>query len=161
MLVTPLGIVMLVSPLQPENAPSPMLVTPSWIVMLVRLLRAQLEHGVTTPGLLAGLSDTRLSRAIVAIHDRPGRLWINEDLAGIARLSVSRFVEVFRDKVGETPMSYLRRWRMILARQDVARGDRIQTVADRYGYASGEALSRAFRRQHDASPSDIRRTALG
>ena len=35
MLVTPTGTVTLVSPLQPENAPSPMLVTPSEMTTLV------------------------------------------------------------------------------------------------------------------------------
>ena len=39
MLVTPLGIMMLVRLLQPENAPSPMLVTLSGMVMLVRLVQ--------------------------------------------------------------------------------------------------------------------------
>ena len=41
MLVTPSGIVMLLSLLQPEKAELPMLVTPSGIVMLIRLLQPQ------------------------------------------------------------------------------------------------------------------------
>ena len=39
MLVTLFGIVMLVSPEQPENAPVPMLVTLSGMVILVRLVQ--------------------------------------------------------------------------------------------------------------------------
>ena len=41
MLVTPSGIVMLLRPLQPENALPPMLVTPSGIVMLVSPLQPE------------------------------------------------------------------------------------------------------------------------
>ena len=128
-------------------------------VLMVRLLRNQLERGVASPGLLGGLADKRLSRAIIAAHEDPGKAWRNSDLAGIAGLSVSRFVELFGSTVGETPMSYVRRWRMVLARQDVERGERIQTVARRYGYASGEALGRAFRREHQIHPTALRRTA--
>ena len=41
MLVTEFGIVMLVKPLQPTNAASPMLVTDFGIVMLVKLLQQE------------------------------------------------------------------------------------------------------------------------
>ena len=45
---------------------------------------------------------------------------------------------------------------MILARQDVEKGDRIQAVASRYGYGSSEALGRAFRRQFGKNPISMR-----
>ena len=41
MLVTPLGIVIEVKPLQPENAPPPMFVTPSGIVTEVKPLQPE------------------------------------------------------------------------------------------------------------------------
>ncbi|MEO9874872.1 MAG: AraC family transcriptional regulator [Anderseniella sp.] len=128
-------------------------------VLLVRLLRSQIEAGTTRAGLLGGLSDQRLSRAIVAMHEAPGRQWRNEDLADIAGLSLSRFSELFAARVGDTPIAYLRRWRMVLAHQDAERGDRIQTIARRYGYGSGEALSRAFRREFDTCAVSLRRGA--
>ncbi len=128
-------------------------------VLVIRLLRREISKGATTPGLVAGLADPRLARAIVAMHEEPGRSWRNEDLAEEAGLSLSRFAESFLKTVGETPQSYLRRWRMTLARQDIERGERVQTVARRYGYASPEALSRAFSRQFDVNPLAIRREA--
>ena len=130
-------------------------------VLMVRLLRIQLSSGLANTGLLGGLADDRLARAIVAVHEEPGRHWSNAELADTAGLSMSRFVELFGQKTGQTPMSYLRHWRMLLARQDVERGERIQRVAHRYGYASGEALTRAFRREHQLKPTDIRRQAMG
>ena len=125
-------------------------------VLIVRMLRAQIEAGSTTPGLLAGLSDPRISRAIVAIHDRPGQDWRNEELAQVAGLSLSRFAEMFLGLVGETPAAYLRRWRLTLARQDVSKGDRIDAVARRYGYTSPEGFTRAFKRHFGEKPIALR-----
>ena len=130
-------------------------------VLIVRLLRMQLELGATQPGLLGGLADPRLSRAIVAMHDRPGDLWRVETLADAAGLSVSRFSELFRDKVGMPPLAYLRNWRLILARQDIEGGARIQSVARRYAYGSTEALSRAISQAYGMSPLQLRKAAAG
>ena len=125
-------------------------------VLIIRMLRAQIEAGSTQPGLLAGLSDPRVSRAIVAIHDQPGRNWRNEDLARIAGLSLSRFAEVFPAMVGEPPAAYLRRWRLTLARQDVAKGDRVDAIARRYGYLSSEGFARAFKTHFGENPITLR-----
>lgn len=125
-------------------------------ILLVRLLRAQLSAGTSDVGLLGGLADPRLSSAIVAMHEHPGQHWRIEQLAEIAGLSTSRFADRFSKTVGQTPMTYLRHWRMVLARQDVEQGERIQTVANRYGYASSEAMSRAFKRHYGSSPIALR-----
>ncbi|MCB4455890.1 AraC family transcriptional regulator [Leisingera sp. McT4-56] len=128
-------------------------------VLMVRLLRNQIRKGATEPGLLAGLADPRLSRAIVAMHDHPGRLWTNADLAQEAGLSLSRFAELFAAEVGETPIGYLRRWRLILAHQDLARGDRVEAVARRYAYTSPEGFTRAFRKAYGVAPVSLRSAA--
>jgi AraC-like DNA-binding protein len=120
------------------------------------LLRDQISQGTTEVGLLAGLADPRLSRTIVAMHDFPGRVWSNADLAQEAGLSLSRFSELFAQIVGETPMGYLRRWRLILAHQDITRGDRVDAVARRYAYTSPESFTRAFRKAHGVAPTALR-----
>jgi AraC-like DNA-binding protein len=125
-------------------------------VLIIHILRAQIEMGTATPGLLAGLSDPKISRAIVAMHDKPGQAWRNNDLADIAGMSLSRFSDVFRFTLGETPQSYLRRWRLTLARQDLDGGERVSTIARRYGYASSEALAHAFQRQFGNKPTAFR-----
>ncbi len=128
-------------------------------VLIIRLLRRQIELGTATPGLLSGLSHAKLSRALVIMHEKPGKSWRNAELAGVAGMSLSRFSEQFVGHVGETPQSYLRRWRMILARQDIASGERIQSVARRLGYASSEALSRAFNKHYGQCPVAIRKSS--
>lgn len=125
-------------------------------VLIVRLLRARIEAGSTKPGLLAGLADPRLSRALVSIHAHPGRPWRNEDLAAIAGLSLSRFAEMFVGTVGETPSAYLRRWRLTLAHQDLQKGDRVDAIARRYGYQSSEGFARAFRQRYGLNPVALR-----
>ncbi|TMV05708.1 AraC family transcriptional regulator [Ruegeria sediminis] len=125
-------------------------------VLMVRMMRAQIEAGSTEPGLLAGLSDPRLSRAIVAMHDRPGQAWHNEDLAYVAGMSLSRFSEKFLAEVGEPPAAYLRRWRLTLARQDVAKGHRVDVVSRRYGFSSPEGFTRAFKKHFGKTPIALR-----
>lgn len=125
-------------------------------VLIVRLLRELMRSGTVDTGLMAGLADERLSRAIVSMHDKPERQWTVDDLAYVAGLSPSRFSEVFAATVGESPMAYLRRWRLILSRQDLAGGDRVDAVARRYGYGSPEGFSRAFRRHYGQTPLKVR-----
>jgi len=125
-------------------------------ILIIRLMRTHLECGKIEAGVFAGLADPRLSRAIVAMHDNPGKRWTNDDLAAVAGLSLSRFAELFARLVGEPPFTYLRRWRLVLARQDIAQGARIQDTASKYGYRSGEALCRAFKKQFGKAPTQFR-----
>lgn len=128
-------------------------------ILLIRLMRVQIERGNIEVGLFGGLNDPRLSRAIVAIHNSPAKKWKNDELARIAGLSLSRFCELFTHIVQETPIAYLRRWRLILARQDIIKGARIQDIAPKFGYQSGEALSRAFHKQFGQTPTNVRKQA--
>jgi AraC-like DNA-binding protein len=130
-------------------------------VLIIRLLRHEIERGTTESGLLAGLADKRISRCIVAMHERPDKGWRNDELAMIAGLSISRFAEVFRSLLNETPQGYLRSWRMTLARQDIARGDRIKAISKRYGYGSSEAFAKAFHRHFGRNPVTMRHDPLG
>lgn len=122
-------------------------------VLVIMLLRHALEQGASQPGLIAGLADARISRALVAIHEAPQQRWRSEDLAALAGLSRSQFMACFASLVGQTPFSYLRQWRLTLARQDLAAGARVKTVAARYGYGSQEALSHAYRQHFGQSPT--------
>ncbi len=126
-------------------------------VLIIGLLRRQIELGTATPGLLAGLAHPQLSRALVAMHDRPGKRWRNAELADVAGMSLSRFSDRFVSQVGEAPQSYLRRWRMVLARQQISDGERVQSVAHRLGYSSSEALTRAFNRHYGQCPVALRK----
>jgi AraC-like DNA-binding protein len=120
--------------------------------ILVLALRRALDGALTTGGLLAGLSHPRLHRSIVAIQGRPDRNWTVEMLAEEAGMSRSRFMAAFREVTGLTPLSFLTRWCMGLARAELEAGRRAAEVARRVGYGSVAALRRAMRRNH--APSD-------
>lgn len=122
-------------------------------VLFVRILRIMIKEGAASTGLLGGLADPRISRALTALHQAPGRGWQNADLAEIAGLSPSRFAERFGETVGQPPAAYLRLWRLTLARRDLEGGARVEAVARRYAYGSGEAFARAYRKAFGTSPS--------
>ncbi|MBT5264171.1 MAG: AraC family transcriptional regulator [Rhodospirillaceae bacterium] len=121
-------------------------------VVMIRLLRHLIEAGEAETGLLAGLAHGSLCRALVAMHEQPGRDWRLVDLANVAGMSRTHFSATFRTTIGVTPGGYLSNWRLTLARMDLAKGDALKTVARRVGFSSSAALSRAFSRRFGVSP---------
>lgn len=125
-------------------------------LLLLLLLRRLIDQGATQPGLLAGLSHPQLFPALVAVHEAPARNWSVEDMSAIAGMSRTRFMALFPRVVGVTPMAYLARWRMALARRELERGDRVKLVARRIGYGSAAAFSRAYQRAFGEPPILVR-----
>ena len=96
---------------------------------------------------LAGLRDPFVGRALSALHRNPGRDWTLESLARAVGLSRSALAERFPQFVGQPPMQYLTNWRMQLAANQLRSGaDAIAVIANRVGYDSEAAFSRAFRK---------------
>lgn len=126
-------------------------------VVLIQTLRWLLDHPAEAgvpPGLVTGLSDPRLARALVALHEQPGEPWRVEQLAALAGLSRTRFIERFRERVGQTPAAYLADWRIGLAQAGLRQGVSIKQLAGDLGYANPSALSRAFAVRAGCSPRD-------
>ena len=124
-------------------------------VVVIQLMRWLLDHpqaaGVR-PGFIAGLSDPRLARALVAMHDSPGESWSLQRMAECAGMSRTAFANMFREVVGQTPADYLSDWRMALAQSRMREGQPIKILADELGYANPSALSRAFASKVGLSP---------
>jgi AraC-like DNA-binding protein len=128
-------------------------------MLFVEAVRGYIEKlpGDAT-GWLAALRDTSLSRALVALHERPEHPWTTDELARIACLSRSAFAERFTSTVSLPPMSYLTRWRMLLAGQRLRESsETLAQVAAAVGYQSEFTFSRAFRRETGVSPGAWRR----
>jgi len=110
---------------------------------------------------LSGLRDPYVGRALTALHEQPGRDWTIEALAQVAALSRSAFAEKFVEFVGQPPMQYLANWRMQLATNYLRNGtENIASVANRVGYDSEAAFSRAFKKALGAPPSEWREQHL-
>jgi AraC-like DNA-binding protein len=113
-----------------------------------------------THGWIAALQDPVLGEALALMHAEPARDWNVNILAGCLHRSRSSFSKRFIDVVGEPPIRYLTRWRMRLAADLLASSNlRVSQVAQRVGYGSVAAFSRAFKRQFGVAPVDYRSTS--
>lgn len=121
-------------------------------VVIVQLLRDLMDQKRLQIGLLAGLADPKLAKAINAMHEQPAHAWTLELLAGLAGMSRARFAAHFRETMGMTPLAYLTEWRISAAKSMLMRGKPIPYVANAVGYGSESALSRAFNACVGASP---------
>jgi len=123
-------------------------------VIIVQLLRELMDQQRLQVGLLAGLAEPKLSKAINAIHADPAYPWTLQDLANVAGMSRARFATKFRDIVGTTMGNYLTEWRISVAQTFLVQGKSVQLIADAVGYANASALSRAFTAHMGLSPTD-------
>lgn len=128
-------------------------------LLFVEAVRGHIENlpGDST-GWLAALRDPALSKALAALHARPRHPWTTEGLAAEASLSRSAFADRFTNTVGMPPMSYLTRWRMLLAGQRLRESaETIAQIAETSGYESESTFSRAFTREMGVSPGAWRK----
>ena len=121
-------------------------------VLLIEALRLT-PGDDAPPGLLRGLADARLARAIRQMHGQLARSWTVAQLARTAALSRSSFFERFTRTVGLRPKEYLLAWRMAVAKDLLRRQDLgIDEVAERVGYGSASTFSTAFSRHVGQPP---------
>ncbi|WP_312236442.1 helix-turn-helix transcriptional regulator [Stenotrophomonas sp.] len=82
-----------------------------------------------------------------ALYRDPGRDWTVEALAAESNISRSVFADRFQTVVGTAPLRYVTELRMQLASQWLIHQSlSIEAVAERLGYASQAAFSRAYKR---------------
>ncbi len=109
-------------------------------------------------GWLAGLRDERIGRVLGMLHHRPAHPWGVDELAHEVGMSRSNLAESFTNLVGIPPMQYLAQWRMQLAATLLSTtSSSLAEVAERVGYGSEAALSRAYKRAVGVAPADWRR----
>lgn len=127
-------------------------------LLLVEAMRST-AAGSAPPGLLRGLGDERLARALRQMHEHIDRSWTVSQLAKVAALSRSAFFERFTRMVGVAPMAYLLAWRMQIARE-LLRGNElaVSEVAERVGYGSSSTFSVAFSRYVGQPPGRYARS---
>jgi len=108
-------------------------------------------------GWLKGVADPQIGRALAAIHHDAGSPWSAESLAREVSMSRSAFVERFTTLTGMPPIRYLTIWRLQAARRSLRDTRKsIEQLAQEVGYGSGEAFSRAFKREFGLSPAQWR-----
>jgi AraC-like DNA-binding protein len=127
--------------------------------MLIHALRLHLAEGPQGGvGWLFALADRQMGAAISAMHEAPARRWTLQELAEHVGMSRSTFAQRFKETVGESPMEYLTRWRMMLAADRVENSkESVGTIALSLGYESESAFSTAFKRVMGCSPRQYSR----
>jgi AraC-like DNA-binding protein len=130
-------------------------------ILVIQAIRAWMESDPAAQrGWLGALQDPQIGRAISLIHREPARDWTVASLAHELAMSRSAFAARFTELVGEPVMSYVARWRMQVAVDALKEeGATVGQLADRLGYRSEAAFSRAFKRVIGVSPGAIRRSA--
>ena len=127
--------------------------------LFIEALRRYMEQ--LTPeqtGWLAAARDPVVGRALALLHRDPRHPWSVAELA--AQIGASRTVlaERFAHFLGDSPLGYLARWRMLLAARllETTRNTIVQIAAE-VGYESEAAFSRAFRREFSLPPARYRK----
>jgi AraC-like DNA-binding protein len=124
------------------------------VVLLRRHLHSSRKAG-TPPALF---SDARIGRAIAAALDRPPADHSVTSLAREAGMSRSAFAREFKATLGLTPMEFVTRIRLNLARRLLVSTSRpVEAIAAEVGFSSRSHFSRVFRDHYGIDPSTFRR----
>ncbi|WNG41038.1 AraC family transcriptional regulator [Archangium minus] len=128
-------------------------------VLFIHALRTYVE---TLPpemgGWLRALEHPQLGPVLQQLHERPQHPWTVDAMARIARMSRSMFAARFQGVIGESPLSYLTRWRMHTAMQRMAESDESLTaIAEAVGYETDSAFGKVFKRHVGQTPGAYRR----
>ncbi|AIG05025.1 Transcriptional regulator, AraC family protein [Pseudomonas fluorescens] len=120
-------------------------------------VRQCLADGSIQSGLLLGLSDPRIGTALLAMHQHPAQPWTVATLAERGHLSRAAFARRFSACVGMSPLEYLTRVRMQVARTAITeRRAAVSEAAALAGYATEAAFNRAFKRMHGYPPGALK-----
>lgn len=123
-------------------------------IFIIHILRFVLNNKMMKHGLLAGLAHPQLSKVLLAIQSTPEYSWGLQEMADIALMSRSKFAELFKQVVGQSPGDYLLDWRIIIAKTLLKQNKSVALVANAVGYENGSALARVFRKKLGLSPKE-------
>lgn len=149
---------MLMSEMQSPSQGSAVMVARILDLVFIQILRTWAAGTDAEPNWLAGALDPQIGPALSAIHRRPDHDWAVEELARACSLSRSAFAARFSARVGKPPATYLAHVRLDAA-TDLLRDTSfpVTLIADKVGYTSEAAFSRAFKHRYGTPPARWRR----
>ncbi|MGB2741535.1 MAG: AraC family transcriptional regulator [Cognaticolwellia sp.] len=121
-------------------------------IFIINMMRSLITKGELAQGMLAGLMHSQLKNVLQQLHNHPEAHWSLDKMAEIALMSRSKFAEVFKVVIGQTPNDYLVSWRVAVAQSLLKQGKNVSVVANSVGYETASALARVFRKQTNMSP---------
>lgn len=127
-------------------------------LLFIQVIRLWVElQAEKDAGWSRALSDQAVGAALGFIHGAPAHPWTVNELASRVSLSRSAFSARFSTLVGEPPLTYLTRWRMVQATRMLKNEVGVATIAESLGYASEVAFRKAFKREIGIPPATYRR----
>ena len=106
--------------------------------------------------------DVRIARVLASLRERLSERWTIAKMAKLAGMSRAAFIRLFTATTGAPPLTYVTRMRIEAAQALLAETDEAAAViAERVGYGSVYAFSRAFSRLTGKPPVLFRRIARG
>lgn len=127
-------------------------------LLFIQVIRLWIDQQAkASAGWVGALRDQSISTALGLIHQSPEYKWTVKELAEAAALSRSTFSARFTELVGEPPLTYLTRWRMLRAARLLKNEVRMETIAELLGYESEAAFRKAFKRETGIPPAQYRR----
>ena len=144
-----------------RDLPGTSAATPALLdLLLLCALRAWFEAPQAPSGWARASRDPELSVALRLIRDYPQHPWTVAELAARCNLSRAAFARRFTELTGQPPLTHLTWWRMTLAARLLRADDySLSAIAERVGYGSEYAFSKAFRRELGVAPSRYRAEA--
>ena len=123
-------------------------------IILIEALRYRpAEIPGSDRGLLAGLADAKVGKALRIMHEDAQRPWTVATLANAVGMSRSAFAARFTHFMGMPPIDYLANWRITLAKAALASSNvPMIDIAEMAGYQSVSAFSTGFKRATGLSP---------
>jgi AraC-like DNA-binding protein len=149
---------MLLLEMQSPSQGSAVMVARILDLLFIQILRAWAAGTDAQPNWLAGALDPQIGLALSAIHRDPGHDWTVDELARACSLSRSAFAARFVARVGKPPATYLAHVRLVAA-TDLLRDTLLPValIAEKVGYGSEAAFSRAFKHRYGTPPTRWRR----
>ncbi len=127
-------------------------------LLFIQVIRCWIDQqAAASIGWGAALRDQPIHAALGLLHQSPEHKWTVNELAGAVALSRSAFSARFTELVGEPPMTYLTRWRMLRATRLLKNEVSIEAIAELLGYESAAAFRKAFKREIGIPPAQYRR----
>jgi AraC-like DNA-binding protein len=149
---------MLLFEMQSPSQGSAVMVARILDLVFIQILRTWAAGTDAEPNWLAGALDPQIGPALSAIHRDPDHDWTVEELARACSLSRSAFAARFTARVGKPPAAYLAHVRLDAA-TDLLRDTSLPVtlIAEKVGYTSEAAFSRAFKHRYGTPPARWRR----
>lgn len=123
-------------------------------IFLINILRTILAEGSIESGMMAGLAHPQLSKILVKLHSHPEENWSLNSMADECAMSRSKFADLFKQVVQQTPADYLTDWRLSVAKKLILQQQNMDLVANQVGYENGSALARVFRKKLGQAPRE-------